>query len=430
MPPSEGESKLLESPPQGHVYPISVMLLAIGQVILSLTSYRGAEKTFKLFAQVTSLPAPDYTSIRKWVLRLGLYELKRKREVRSDWIFIIDMTLELGQAKCLLILGISQTRLTQITQLEKRSLSHQDVEVLTLEVMTQSTGKLIEQILIDLGERVGTPKQIVADKGSDVKKGIELYQAQNPTVISTYDITHQMAALIKNELSSDERYKTFVQQCQLTRQQIQQTELSFLIPPKQRTQARYHNVDILINWGLDILKYESQNDFSLVSTELKIEKEMLLELKGNLPAKVLNKLRNLAPKSYKNQGEFLRDISEKFGEEINPSQLEKLVQTAQVGRRRFLEKLGWLKNYKEDLETYKQMVDLVKLVSEQVKNDGLNQDSQQLFDSRTQTQIFNPRVKKFRERIREYLQTEVRKIPQGETLLGTSDITLIYFWEI
>lgn len=205
----------------------------------------------------------------------------------------------------MLILGISQTRLTQITQLEKRSLSHQDVEVLTLEVMTQSTGKMIEQILIDLGERVGTPKQIVADKGSDVKKGIELYQAQNPTVIYTYDVTHQMAALLKNELSSDQRYKAFVQQCQLTRQQIQQTELCFLMPPKQRSQARYHNVDILINWGLEILKYQSHNDFNLVSTELKLDREMLLELVDILPLKTLNKLRNLVPKSYKNQAEQL-----------------------------------------------------------------------------------------------------------------------------
>lgn len=102
--------------------------------------------------------------------------------------------------------------------------------------------------------------------------------------------------------------------------------------------------------------------------------------------------------------------------------MEKIVQAAQVGRRRFLEKLGWLKNYKEDLETYKQMVELVKIVLEQVKNDGLNQDSQQLFDSRTQTQILNPRLEKFQKKIREYLQTEVSKIPLGETLLATSDI--------
>jgi hypothetical protein len=35
------------------------------------------------------------------------------------------------------------------------------------------------------------PQQIVSDKGSDLDKGIRLYQEKNLKVIHTYDVTHK-----------------------------------------------------------------------------------------------------------------------------------------------------------------------------------------------------------------------------------------------
>ncbi|NER39355.1 MAG: hypothetical protein F6J93_36320 [Oscillatoria sp. SIO1A7] len=194
-------------------------------------------------SRIEAVPTPTYSIIRKWTLRLGLYELNRKREYRKDWIFIVDTTIELGKAKCLVILGISKESFSQIIE-KKISLNHKDMQVLTIEVMSNCNGVLVEEKLINLSKRVGTPKQIVADRGSDIKKGIELYQDKNPEVIYTYDVTHQMANLLKKELSSDKKYQDFVGDCLKARQQIQQTELYFLIPPKQRAKARDNNLDM------------------------------------------------------------------------------------------------------------------------------------------------------------------------------------------
>lgn len=44
----------------------------------------------------------------------------------------------------------------------------------------------MEKKLIDLSQGLGTPKQIVANRGSDIKKGIKLYQETQPNVIYTY----------------------------------------------------------------------------------------------------------------------------------------------------------------------------------------------------------------------------------------------------
>lgn len=153
---------------------------------------------------------PNFNTIRQWSLRLGLYELNRRKEYRKDWIFILDITIELGVAKCLVILGVPQEKLTEIIEKEARGLHHEDVEVLALEVLEKSSGQLIAEKLNNLAERVGIPVQVLSDWGSDIKKGIDLFRQAHPAVIATYDVTHKVANLLKKELAKDERFQNFL----------------------------------------------------------------------------------------------------------------------------------------------------------------------------------------------------------------------------
>lgn len=216
-------------------------------------SLRGAEKVFQLFNPDELSTTPSFTGIRKWLGRIGIYELKRENEYRDDWIFIVDFTVELGKQKALVILGISQKYFQDEVISKNRSLSHKDVEVLGLEIMDSTTGELIEQQLDKISKKVGIPVQIVADNGSDLAKGIKLYQDKYPDLIYTHDVTHAMALLLKKQLNSDDRYQSFLKECNLCRQKLQQTELSFLAPPSQRSQCRYFNVERLTEWGINIL---------------------------------------------------------------------------------------------------------------------------------------------------------------------------------
>jgi hypothetical protein len=248
--------------PAGHRYPTYIIQLGIQQVVQALNSLRGGQKSFELFGQFFEMPSPTFNSIRTWLLRLGLYQLQRPHERRSDWIMILDLTIELGQVKCLVILGIPAARLSETGF----ALQHQDVEVLAIEVLFHSSSEIIHQVLVDLTRQVGHPLQILSDHGSDVKKGVELYQEQqHPDLIYTYDVTHQMALLLKHELENDDRYHAFLHHCCLTRQRVQQTELYFLVPPKQRTKARYLNIDAYVHWAEQVLRYQGQGDFSPIS---------------------------------------------------------------------------------------------------------------------------------------------------------------------
>lgn len=154
----------------GHHYSVETVQLAVQQVIVSGGSLRGVEKNFKLCADEDETSTPSFSSIRNWLVRIGLYELQKEKEYRSDWIFIVDLTIELGKQKCLLVLGVTQEYLSEYVLPFNRGLQHQDVQVLMLEIMDSTKGDLIEEKLSKLASRIGCPLQIIADHGNDLER--------------------------------------------------------------------------------------------------------------------------------------------------------------------------------------------------------------------------------------------------------------------
>lgn len=324
-------------------------------------SLRGIEKTFKLHAS-SEKATPNFSSIRKWLVRIGLYELDRKKEYRSDWIFIIDLTVELGKQKALVVLGVSQKYLVEQVLPSQRGLSHQDVELLALEIMDSTKGELIEQKLEQLTQTVGSPIQIVADHGSDLAHGIKLYKQNHPDVIYTHDVTHAMALILKHELVTSEKYQSFLQQCSQCRQQLQQTELSFLCPPAQRSQCRYFNVEKLVDWAIKLLNSPW---------------DTLVELVPTIESSILE---------------------------------QKLV-----------DKLGWLTSYQSELTRWSQMVEMTRTLESQLKLSGLNQQSLTTFEQK-QCSAADSSAEDFQQHILDYVATESSQIPPEETFLATSDV--------
>ena len=168
----------------------------------------------------------------------------RAKAQADDWVWIIDHTVQLGQEKCLLILGV---RLRDLPS--DLTLKHEDVEPIALYPVTRSTGEVVFEQLKETIEKTGLPRAIVADQGSDVKCGIESFVQAHPTTSFLYDIKHKTAALLKSHLHNDETWRSFTQQASQTKSQVQQTALGFMAPPNQRTKARYMNLEVLVRWG-------------------------------------------------------------------------------------------------------------------------------------------------------------------------------------
>jgi hypothetical protein len=434
--------ELEESRPERHSYLTYTMFLAIQFLISGLNSFRGIAKTFEILAIHQPCSVPNFNTIRQWVLRLGLSELNRPKEYRSDWIFIVDMTIEIGKNKCLVILGISQERLETIVKKEARSLQHQDVEVLSLEILDSTVGTIILDKLNNLAKRVGTPIQIVSDRGSDLKKGIDLYLEHNLETIATYDITHKMANLLKQELSKDRRFQEFFKECSLTRQRVQQTNLCFLSPPTQRAKSRYHNLDILISWAITMTKYEERQDFSAIDNTYFLDREAYRLLRPSVDKSTMNLLKRAesvrsgsptmqptqAVKSevYESLEKFSQAMSNVLTIEIWQVYGEKICQAASLGRRQFYEKLGWLFDYRSEIQTYAELLALINSVQTQIKSQGLHRQScsqwLESFSPPLAPSAVNPIVYEFHRQIEAYLVEETTKITTELTLLGSSDV--------
>lgn len=346
----------------GHHYSIQTVQKAVQQTIDSGSSLRGVENNLKLEVSGEEVTTPSFSSVRNWLGRIGLYELQREKEYRTDWVFIIDLTVELGKQKRLVILGVSQQYLESAIFPSKQGLKHRDVQVLALEIMDSTRGELIEQKLCELTTIVGCPVQIIADHGSDLEKGIKLYTQRYPTVVYTYDVTHAMALLLKHELGKSERYQSFIQKCNQCRHQLQQTELSFISPPSQRSQCRYFNIEKLINWAEKLL---------------------------NCPIETLFKL---APNS-----------------------------DPEILNQKLIIKFGWLKHYQEDIWIWGQMVMMTRTLETQLKQNGINQESLAEFELKNNSKFLHTTLA-FQQNIWEYITNEIEQIPKRKTFLATSDI--------
>lgn len=325
-------------------------------------SLRGAEKVFEVFNHDESQSVPSFTGIRKWLGRIGIYELKRENEYRDDWIFIVDFTVELGQQKALVILGVSLKYFQSEVVDRSRCLSHKDVEVLGIEIMDSTTGEMIEEQLDKISERVGVPVQIVADNGSDLAKGIKLYQQKHPEVIYTHDVTHAMALILKKQLNSDERYQSFITECNMCRQKLQQTEWSFLAPPAQRSQCRYFNVERLTEWASNLLSFPT---------------------------------------------EILMILMPDFDESLIAEKM--------------IEKLEWLAEYKLDIIKWNQMLLLTRSVETHLKQSGLN--NQSLNDLSEYRVMFSDNsLHDFQQYVFDYVTIQSEKINTKDTFLASSDL--------
>ena len=95
---------------KGHSYNAKTIQQALEMLIDCGISFRAIEKVFELFNS-ESQTTPSFTCIRKWLGRIGMYELQREKEYRDDWIFIADFTIELGKKKAFVILGVTQQHL-------------------------------------------------------------------------------------------------------------------------------------------------------------------------------------------------------------------------------------------------------------------------------------------------------------------------------
>ena len=349
------------APPERHHYSLLQVFTFLSLILSSATSIRGSERAVEIFYSCYQLdePAAAYSTARLWLLRLGYYKLTREKEKAGDWVWIVDHTVQMGEEKALLIVGLRLSCLPAAGQ----PLRHEDVEPITLDPVKESNGEIVYQQLEEAAKKTGVPREIISDHGSDVRKGIELFCQQHPQTCAVYDIKHKTAALLKRELNQETKWKEFTGKASQTKVSLQQTALAWLAPPNQRSKARYLNAGEIIEWGEKVMAYCDRQAAGEPEPELTAGERQKLE-----------------------------------------------------------EKVGWLREYRQELGAWGQLMELVRTTEKFVREKGLCRGSHEWLEKEFKVEGATETTARVKDELVRFVKQESEKAKEGERLLGSSEV--------
>ncbi len=241
----------LDEEPSGvHGYAVGAQCLFL-RLVLEGVSLRCVPRVLAIVSAALgmSLPIPHWTTGRLWLLRLGHALLTMELAESDDWAWLVDHSVQIGQEKCLVILGI---RLRDLPE-RGECLQHTDLHLVALVPRKSWTRQEVDEALEAASQRTGVPRVIVDDQGVDIAGGVSFFQERHPETVEINDAKHKAACLLKSRLEKNPRWQELQQQIGQTRCAIQQTEMSFLVPPAPKPKARFMNLAPTLQWAENVL---------------------------------------------------------------------------------------------------------------------------------------------------------------------------------
>jgi hypothetical protein len=245
--------------PKGHTYWNSFISITLSFLHVASLSFSGTAHALQILQEKGNLDrAPSVETCIQWEMKTGLYKLTRSKVEANDWVWIADHVVNKGAHKCLLVLGV---RMSVLEARKDFTLRLSDLEPMGVVPMKVSNGKLVAEELEKILETNGgrPPLAIVKDQGSDLRCGGKSFCKAHPGVIDIHDVPHKIACLYKRLLEDDVNWSQFTRECASFKKRMQLTESAHLAPPNQRSKARYHNVDVLVDWAIKWLPYCDMN---------------------------------------------------------------------------------------------------------------------------------------------------------------------------
>lgn len=222
--------------------------------------YRSISSAMELLTAEGKLDrAPSHETCIQWNLKIGLHKLNRIKEPAQDWCWIVDHVIAKGSIKCFAVMGV---RCNTLMQRNNWTLSLQDLEPFGLIPMTRSTGENVSKALSFISQNSGIiPRFLLSDRGSDLWFGVKEFQRKsNGHVITLYDVCHKVAIEYSKLFEKDPDWNVFKEKANYSKKQLHCTAGVGFAPPAQRKKARYHNVDIILDWAVKIMQYEGPWD--------------------------------------------------------------------------------------------------------------------------------------------------------------------------
>lgn len=199
------------------------------------------------------LGQPCHATISIWTKKVGLFSMQPPIEKSDDWVLILDESIAIGHDRLMVIYGVRTSQMNF-----KKALTYNDLTPMFIKSSNKWTADIIKEEIEKLIEKYGNVKYIVADGGNAICKSIRLLNKDH-----VYDITHKIAYLLKKIYYDDNIFMAYTKAMTQMRLKGICSDVSHTIPPKQRVNSRFMNLDIISDWGLkalDCLKSYNKNN--------------------------------------------------------------------------------------------------------------------------------------------------------------------------
>lgn len=188
---------------------------------------------------------PVWTTVRTWLMRLGVAALEAPVEQADDWIWMADHSNQIGQEKALAVIGLRASDMPP----PGTAIGHQDVRMLMLEPGVNWNTENMSASYERLAEKIGNPLAVLTDGACELREGAQTLQKRREDTLRLGDFKHFAANVLKRVVGDDERFAEFTSQTGRTRSAIQQTELAHLTPVSPKPKARFMNLSATLKWA-------------------------------------------------------------------------------------------------------------------------------------------------------------------------------------
>ncbi len=225
-------------------------LVCILLVLQAVVSFRAVPRILYVLREMDFLSlrwVPHFTSVINWTVRFGLAALNQVEPISAPWLAIIDLSIDVGVKKALVVLRVPIEALAQ----RGSAIQLEDCECIGLCVTEHTDGDTVAKALTQIFATAGDPVALIKDGGTDLGKGVALWKEREgkKSVWSIDDIGHVMANALKAQFEKTKAFERFVGIVHKAGARLRQTKLAFLIPPKLRTKGRFQGISKLGEWA-------------------------------------------------------------------------------------------------------------------------------------------------------------------------------------
>jgi hypothetical protein len=239
----------IDPPLKGHKFGFRMIGLAVN--LARVVGLRPTERVLKIVWEWLGVkqPLPAWTTIRTWLLRVGVATLREPIEAADDWVWMSDHSNQIGPEKALVVLGVRASQLPPPGE----TLKHKDVHLLTVRPGTAWKREDMGSVYRELAVQYGNPRAVLCDGAVELRDGAQCLQKQRSDTIVLQDFKHKAATFLKAMVGDHPRFAEFNTHMGKTRSAIQQTELAHLTPPGQKPKARFMNLASTLDWAAMVL---------------------------------------------------------------------------------------------------------------------------------------------------------------------------------